>query len=412
VLILAVLVSAITYLDRVCLSAAAPAITRELGLTDMQMGTAFSVFALAYGVFEIPMGWLGDHIGQRRMLTRIVACWSVFTMLTGLIWSYSGLIAVRFMFGAAEAGAFPAIARTLGRWFHAVDRARVNGLMWAGARVGAALAPPLATLLIGWVGWRLTFSIFGLVGAFWCLAFWRLHRDDPAQHPAASAADLAYIHASPGNEAEPRTDSMPWKRMFLSGNLWALFWMYFATSYGFWFLLTWLPTYLIRQYGLSPQRSSFYAALPLAVGAVSCISGGALSDWLVRRTGSIAWGRRLVGLAGYLLAAAGFAAASAAHEAFAAILFLILAEIGLDLATPVAWAACLEVGGRFGGTATAFMNTGSSISAFISPLAAVWLLTKYGSFNAMLLSAGLVYFLASFLWLRIDAGEQLCPART
>ena len=95
-----------------------------------------------------------------------------------------------------------------------------------------------------------------------------------------------------------------------------------------------------------------------------------------------------------------------------AILFLMLAEVGLDLAPPVAWAACLEVGGRFGGTATAFMNTGSSISAFISPLAAVWLLTKYGSFNAMLLSAGVVYLLASFLWLRIDAEEQFSSAGT
>ena len=171
VLLLAALASGITYLDRVCLSAAAPAIMAELGLSDMQMAYAFSVFALSYGLFEIPMGWLGDRLGQRKMLTRIVASWSVFTALTGMAWGYSSLVVVRFAFGAAESGAFPSIARALARWFHASDRGRVTGIMWMGARFGGAVAPPLATLFIGWFGWRPTFSLFGLVGAVWCLVF-------------------------------------------------------------------------------------------------------------------------------------------------------------------------------------------------------------------------------------------------
>jgi ACS family glucarate transporter-like MFS transporter len=403
VLLLAALASGITYLDRVCLSAAAPAIMAELGLSDMQMAYAFGVFALAYGLFEIPMGWLGDRLGQRKMLTRIVACWSAFTALTGMVWGYWPLVAVRFAFGAAEAGAFQSIARALARWFHSSDLGRVTGIMWMGARFGGAIAPPLATLLIRWLGWRFAFTVFGLVGAVWCLVFWREYRDDPAQHPAAKAADLAYIRkdsSPPGPQSAVRT---PWKRLFLSGNLWAIFWMYFGTSYGFWFLLTWLPTYLIRQHKLSAERSGFYAALPLAVGGVSCLIGGVLSDWLALRLGSLLWGRRLVGLGGYLLAAGGFAAASLVQKPLAAILCLTLAEAGLDLAVPVAWAACLEVGGIFGGTATGFMNAGSSISAFISPLAAAWLYTKFGSFDAMFMSAAGVYLISGLLWLKIDA---------
>ena len=171
VLLLAGLASGITYLDRVCLSAAAPAIMAELGLSNMQMAYAFSVFALAYGLFEIPMGWLGDRLGQRRMLTRIVGSWSVFTALTGMVWGYTSLVVVRFAFGAAEAGAFPSIARALARWFHSSDRGRVTGVMWMSARFGGAIAPPLATLLIGRLGWRLTFTTFGLLGAAWCMVF-------------------------------------------------------------------------------------------------------------------------------------------------------------------------------------------------------------------------------------------------
>jgi ACS family glucarate transporter-like MFS transporter len=117
VLLLVLLATGITYLDRVCISAAAPSITRDLGLSTMQMGYVFSVFALSYGLFEIPTGWLSDLWGQRKMMTRIVACWSVFTALTGLVVGYRTLITVRFFFGAAEAGAFPTLARILARWF-------------------------------------------------------------------------------------------------------------------------------------------------------------------------------------------------------------------------------------------------------------------------------------------------------
>ncbi len=410
VLLLAALASGITYLDRVCLSAAAPSIMAELGLSDMQMAYAFSVFALSYGLFEIPMGWLGDRLGQRKMLTRIVACWSAFTAMTGMVWGYTSLVVVRFAFGAAESGAFPSIARALARWFHATDLGRVSGIMWMAARLGGAIAPPLATLLIGRLGWRFTFTTFGLVGAVWCLVFWREYRADPAQHPAIKAADLAYIRKESGALRTHGIVRTPWKRIFLSGNLWAIFWMYFGTSYGFWFLLTWLPTYLIRQHGLSAERSGYYSALPLAVGAVSCLIGGVLSDWLVRLLGSLEWGRRLVGLGGYLIAAGGFAAASVVHKPLAAILCLALAEAGLDLAVPVAWAACLEVGGSFGGTATGFMNSGSSISAFISPVAAAWLYKRFGSFDAMFMSAAAVYLISGLIWLKIDATKPVIPA--
>jgi MFS family permease len=133
------------------------------------------------------------------------------------------------------------------------------------------------------------------------------------------------------------------------------------------------------------------------------VSGGALSDLLVRRMGSLKWGRRIVGLGGYLVAAIGFAAAGMMAKAFPAVLCLMLAEVGLDLATPVAWAVCLEVGGNFAGTVSAFMNTGGCSTAFLSPVVAAWIYTRFHSFDLMLMSAGAVYLLAGILWLKIDA---------
>ena len=381
-------VTFITYLDRVCISAAAPLMMRDLRLTDLQMGYAFSVFALSYGLFEIPMGWWGDRIGQRRMLTRIVVCWSAFTAVTGLVRSYLALILARFAFGAAEAGAFPTVARALSRWFPLAERGRVTGLMWTGARLGGALAPPLATLLIAQIGWRATFIVFAAVGLLWSAVFWIWYRDP--DEPRAAGRDIA---------PQLRT---PWKRIFSSGTMWALFWMYFATSYGFWFFLTWLPTYLMREHGVTATNAGFLAAMPLGLGAVACVTGGALSDRVTRRTGSLLWGRRLVGLCGFILTAAGFAAAAVSEGPLSAVIWLTLAAGALDLAVPVAWAACLDIGGRCGGTTTGFMNTGSSISAMISPIAAASLFETFGSFHAMFASAAVVYLLAALLWLKID----------
>ncbi len=406
VLVFAVAFAFVTYLDRVCISAAAPAMTADLGLTGSQMGYVFSIFALAYGLFEIPMGWLGDRFGQRSLLTRIVAGWSVFTVLTGVVHSYVALLGVRFLFGAAEAGAFPTMARALARWFPVGERGYATGWMWAGSRLGGALAPPLAAWMVVSVGWRQAFALFGGLGLIWCVVFYRWYRDDPAEHPDVNEAELAIIRGS-GPRTDGRAERIPWGVLFTNRNLWALFAMYFCSAYGFFFFVTWLPTYLTNEYGLTLQRSGWYSAAPLAAGAVGCLLGGAFSDWLIRKTGSVRWGRRAVGAAGFLLAAVGFAGAARSGDALSAILWLSFAQGAQDLSLPVAWATCVEVGRRYGGSTTGFMNTASSLSAMISPLTAIWLQQRFGTFNAMFAVATIVYVVGGLLWFVIDAEQTI-----
>ncbi|MEZ5365599.1 MAG: MFS transporter [Bryobacterales bacterium] len=149
-----------------------------------------------------------------------------------------------------------------------------------------------------------------------------------------------------------------------------MFGMYFCSAFGFFFFVTWLPTYLMDEHGLTLERSGWYSAMPLAAGAAACLLGGGASDRLVRKMGSLRWGRRLVGVAGFLLASAGFAAAAYAGDALGAVLWLAFAQGAQDLTLPVAWAVCVDVGRRYGGTATGFMNTASSLSAALSPVIA------------------------------------------
>src|SRR5437868_8528584 len=140
--------SVVTYLDRVCIATAATSIRQDLHLSAVQMGWVFSAFTLAYAIFEIPSGWLGDTVGPRKVLTRIVLWWSAFTMATGAAWSYVSLLAFRFLFGAGEAGAFPNASRSFSQWFPTRERGRAHGIIFMGTRLGGALAPPLAIALI------------------------------------------------------------------------------------------------------------------------------------------------------------------------------------------------------------------------------------------------------------------------
>jgi MFS family permease len=377
----------------------------DLGLTQMEFAWVFTVFYVAYGVFEVPTAWLGDRWGQRRMLIRIVGCWSLFTIFTGMVRSFWTLLLTRTVFGAAEAGAFPTLSRALSRWFPLQERSRANGVMWMGARTGGALAPPIAVALMAVAGWRYTFAIFGAVGLVWCTVCALWYRDDPADHPSVSAPELRTIRSGAAPPPHP-SERVPWRTLLLNPTMIALFCSYFASGFGFQFFVTWLPTYFMKEHGLTLQRSGVYAALPLAAGALGCVLGGVIADWITRRTGSVTIGRRSVGVGGFLMGATGYAAAVTVASPEAAIAFLALASGAHDLTLPVLWATTTDAGGRFGGTASGVVNLASSLSGMTAPLAAAWLHSLFGSFHAVFYTAAAMYVAGAALWLIIDPRKK------
>ena len=143
VVVFSVILAIITYIDRVALSQAAPQISRDLGLSKTQMGWVFTAFLTAYALFEIPSGSLGDRLGPRTILMRIVVAWSVFVAATGQAFSWVSLMIVQTLFGAGEAGAFPNIAKAFSVWLPAEERVRAQGIVWLSARWGGAFTPLL-----------------------------------------------------------------------------------------------------------------------------------------------------------------------------------------------------------------------------------------------------------------------------
>ncbi|MDX2166642.1 MAG: MFS transporter [Deltaproteobacteria bacterium] len=397
--------TAIAYLDRVCISMAAPAMKADLGISDVQMGWVFSAFTLAYAVFEVPSGYLADRFGARLMLTRIVVWWSALTAITGAAWSFASLLVIRFLFGVGEAGAFPSMARTYARWLPARERGRAFGLTLMAGALGGAATQPLVVALLEWMHWRHTFYLFGAVGVLWAAAWFAWFRDDPHQHRGVDAAELALI----GSDPPAPHRAVPWGALLRDRNLWALCAMYLFAIYGWYFYLTWLPTYLLRARGFDLRHVGWLAALPLLSIAAGVLVGGWLSDVLTRRWGARA-GRRTPGVIGMPLAALAIVAGITTPTAETSALCFAAAAGLAALGVSPAWAVCLEIGGRHAGVVSGAMNTFGNLGGALSPVVIGFGLERWGGWGASLGSIAVCYVLAALCWLLIDPTRPIVAA--
>jgi len=394
--------TAVAYLDRVCIATAAPAMKLDLHLNDAQMGFVFSAFTFGYALFEVPSGWLADRFGPRLMLTRIVIWWSAMTAATGLAAGFVSLFAIRLLFGFGEAGTFPSISRVYARWLPPRARGRGFGLAVMAAALGGALTQPLVVALLGVLHWRRSFPIFGLVGVVWAVAWFRWFRDDPRQHPAVNPAELRSI----GNDPPEPHRAVPWRNLARSRNLMVLCIMYGSAIYGWYFYLTWLPTYLLRARGYDLQHVGWLGALPYLCIAAGVFGGGWISDHLMTRWGArIA--RRTPGLVGLPLAALAVVGGLATPVPLAAAQLLGCAAGLAALGVAPAWAVCLEIGGGHAGVVSGAMNTFGNLGGALSPVVVGLCLQKWGSWNAPLITVAIFYLLAAACWLRIDPTEPI-----
>jgi ACS family glucarate transporter-like MFS transporter len=392
---------AVAYLDRVCISTAAPSVKADLGLSDAQMGVVFSAFTLAYALFEVPSGWLADRFGARWMLTRIVLWWSAMTAATGAAWSFGSLVALRSLFGMGEAGVLPSMARAYSRWLPLRERGRAFGLTIMAAALGGAATQPLVVALLERMSWRRAFPIFGAVGVVWAGAWWLWFRDDPRAHRSVNEAELRVIRSDAAGAEGGAQPRVPWARLLRSRPLVALCAMYFGAIYGWYFYLTWLPTYLLRARGFDLHAVGWLAALPLLGIAAGSLVGGAVSDVLARRLGLRA-GLRLPGLIGLPAAAAAIAAAVTTDDPRTAAYSLAAAAGLAALGVAPAWAVCLAMGGRHAGVVSGAMNTFGNLGGVMSPIVVGWCLDLWSSWETPLVTVAVLYVFAAACWLAID----------
>lgn len=371
VVILAIGLAVLSYVQRVAISGAAVPITHDLRLSKEQMGLVFGAFGLAYALFEVPMGLLGDRLGVRRVLAQVVLAWSACTALTGAAWNAVSMVSIRFLFGAGEAGCFPNLTRMLSAWLPEHERVTAQALMWACARWGGAATPPLTLLCISWLGWRWAFVSFAALGLVWCLIFLLWFRDDPAKHRAVNAAEREMLEAS--RVLTTHGADRGWLSLLLTRQVAALVLQYFSFSYVWYFYITWLPTYLREGRGQSPERAAALAVLPLLFGGFGSLTAGISSRRLPRR--AIAFG-------GFATTAILLVVFMRIRGVVPAMIVMGLASFASDLTMPISWDACVEIGGAYTATVAATMNMLGNLGGFFAPVVGGLILQHVGTGTA------------------------------
>jgi len=411
VIVFAVLLGIIHYIDRVCISKARPFIEKDLGLDDTQMGYVFSAFTLAYALFEIPGGWLGDKWGPRRVLLRIVMFWSFFTAATGFAWNWISLMVCRFLFGAGEAGGFPNIAKMFSIWLPQREHGMAQGITWLAARWGGAFTPLLVVWVLSLVSWRATFVIFASLGLVWMVFFALWFRDSPKDNPKVNAAELALLEESQKNLGSGHA-SIPWGKLFATRSVLLLWVYYFCISYVWYFYITWMPKFMGAKDGLNLDMeatwSSVLNGMPLFFGGIGCFIGGLMANRMSRKSNNLSLARRAVGVVGMLAAGALIVIATQQRNATYAMLALGMSGFFNDLSMPGAWGACMDVGGKLAGSVSGSMNMIGNFGGALCGVAVPWLMKTMGlSWNGVLYVAASTYVISALCWMFIDSDERL-----
>jgi ACS family glucarate transporter-like MFS transporter len=400
------LLSVLLYVDRVCISTAKEAVVGDLALTDRQWGVVMSAFAFGYALLQTPTGALADRMGARSILASVVTLWSLFTGLTAAAWNFASLVAIRFLFGAGEAGAFPGVARVVYSWFPVGERGLVKGINFSGARLGAAATMPILPWMIERLGWKESFLLLMLIGFAWSIGWWLWFRDDPAEQKGLPRAELDYILAT-RQKSDTAIVAAPLNlaAMFRSGNLWLAMGQYFASNFTFFFTLTWLYPYVKNRFQLESVSAGLYAMVPLIAGALGNIIAGWWVDALYRR-GWHTLSRRLPAIVGFSLAALGLVFSVGQDDPLPAVAWLSLAIFGADMTLAPSWSFCIDIGGRHSGAVSGTMNMAGNLGSAVVGLVFPVLVENYGERGFFFAGAAL-NLIAIVLWLGMIPGRRI-----
>lgn len=387
---LATCANVLGYMDRVCISVAAPRFRTEFHFNDAEIGYIFGAFSLSYALFQVPWGLWADRRAIRQLVAGVIFFWSFFTGLTALAGSLLSMIVVRFLFGISEAALSPAISAAFGRYVALGRRSTAFGLFLAGGRVGGMIAPLIATYFILHYGWRTIFYVLAVSGVL-MFTIWLM------KFPGGTAVQRSV------STTESRA------RIKLSLSLGVLLTVAAAYTMTWQFYATWFPTYLMQDRGFSFRQAGVYASLPFLFGLAATPAGGFLSDLSTKRFG-MHTGRRAVITTGLLLSALLLYFGTLSSNPVRGSIMISLAAGAGDLILGTLWAAAVELGGTAAGALGGLMNCCSNLGAFASPVLIGWMLSAHTSWTTILILTAVCNAVAAFLWLFFKPSRNTDPA--
>lgn len=404
VLIFLCALTTLTYLDRICISIVGVRIKHEFSLNNEQFGWVLASFALAYAVFEIPSGLLGDKIGPRKVFIRIVLWWSLFTALTGFATGLITLMAVRFLFGMGESGTYPNCLITVSRWFPSNETGRALTWVGIGSQIGSAIAPLIIIPLAELYGWRMPFYVNALIGVVWVAWCYYWFRDFPAQMNNIAPHEKNYIEAGCRHRKEQHLLSL---RLILKNKtVWAVMCMYFCFQWSNYFFVAWMPVYLQEGRHFTEQQTSPVIFSLFIAGIAGLLIGGFCGDWLVKRKG-LKKGRRTMGITGMGMCGLMILLSVLFTESTWSAACLIAANFSYSFAVMSSYAVCADIGRNNTGTVTGAMNFFGQMGAFFLALTFGKLADLTHSYNYPLFIVAFVTLAGCCLWFIIDPTKQV-----
>lgn len=389
----------VNYVDRGSISVALPIIQKEFNLTPELTGLLLSAFFWTYALMQVPVGWLIDRFGPRKMVTASCVGWGAATAASGLTGGFASMFVARSAIGVTEAGIMPAGGKLNAIWMHSKERGRGATILDSGAPLGAGLGGIIITALIAMTGsWRWSFVIAGVATVTLGLVAWRYIRDNPREHPAVSEAEAAYLEESHraedaaaglGEGGEARRALVPYMRF---RSFWAMCIGWFGFNGVFYGLLTWGPLYLSQAKGFNLKEIGWSTLVIFGAGFVGELIGGYLADRLrAQGHGANRVMRSLLGFAAVVVAA-GLVSVTMIPGPIAAVLLLsvvlfFLRWVGLF------WSVPSILGGRTNaGVLGGAMNLGGNVAGFLTPIVVGLIVGATGGYTWALL-----YFVGSAL---------------
>jgi sugar phosphate permease len=395
----------ISYIDRVNISVAAPFIRHEMGLSASELGLVFSAFAYPYAVMQIFGGWLSDKFGPKRVLGILSLIWGVATLATGFASGVAMLVALRFLLGIGEGGAFPTATRAFTYWMPVSERGFAQGVTHSFARLGGAVTPPLVLAVVMAGGWRDAFIVLGVVSLAWTVLYLRVFANSPEQHRRCSAAEAAEIGYRAGDCDRAKHAATPWRKLIR--RMWLVTCVDFCYGWLLWVYLTWLPSYLKEARGFDLRQLALFTALPLLAGVVGDTLGGVVSDKLFKWTGRLRLARCAVlvtGMGGSLLF---LIPMISANNPLTAVVLLSASFFFLEITNPVLWTLPLDIAGKYAGTAGGMMNTGFGVAGMVSPVVFGFLIQTTGSYTVPFAISAALLAVGALAALFIDTSKTV-----
>ena len=377
----------INYMDRGNLSVSAPALQPEMNLSPTEMGILLSGFFWTYSLLQPVAGWLVERYDVYRLYAAAFAVWSLAVAAGGLATTFTALLLSRLVLGIGESLAYPAYSRMLAGNFSEERRGFANAMIDVGTKAGPALGTFLGALAVQAFGWRAFFFWMGALSLIWLIPWLRLipPRQDPASRVRTHVSVVSVIRI---------------------GAAWVTFTGLFCFNYAFYFLLTWLPSYLVQERKFSLRAMAVYGALPFCATAVASMTAAAWADRRIRRRASTECIRRRVAVTGLLLAATGLSAVAFA-DGPAAMVCLVGAFIGIGLFTANVWAITQTLAGPDAAASwTGWQNAVGNMGGVVAPILTGWSVSASGSFSAAFLTASGMLVVAAALY-----GIALGPVR-